>query len=162
MLRMLKTIAASVVMAVATAGCASQRYYVQIAEGLSSATVTEGIQVAPRLFSAPQIVEACRTAVPVARLEVEPDELELTEGNVYSLNSLTVVAIDAADIAVPGVPIILEAEDRNPPVLQLRSDDPDLNEGRVRVIAPGRFRMRIRTTCGLPQVETVVEGRVGR
>jgi hypothetical protein len=151
------------VLAVATifAGCASARHYVQIAEGLSSPTVTEGIRVAPRMFSPSQFVEACRTAVPVARLEVEPDLLDLVLGNLYSLDSLTVVAVDGADIAVPGVPIVLEAEDTSPPVLQLRSDDPDLDQGRLRAIAPGEFRMRIRTTCGMPQAETIIRGRVG-
>ena len=145
---------------VGAAGCTSSRYYVQIAEGLSSPSVTEGIRVAPRMFSAPQLVEACKNAVPVERLRVEPQELDLAQGNVYALNSLTVVAVNAADIAVPGIPIVLEAEDANPPVLQLRSDDPDLNEGRVRVIGPGRVRMRIRAMCGMPFAETIVEARV--
>ena len=155
------TRAALVALAVTSIGCASTRHYVQIAEGLSSPSITEGIRVAPRMFSAPQLVEACRTAVPVARLKVEPSELILTAGNLYQLSSITVVAVDAADIAVPDVPIILEAEDTNPPVLRLRSDDPDLDEGRIRVLGPGKFRMRIRTTCGLPQAETVVEARAG-
>lgn len=142
-------------------GCASSRHYVQIAEGLSSPSVTEGIQVAPRMFSPPQLVEACRNTLPVARLKVEPAILELTQGNLYSLSSLTVVAVNGADVAVPGVPIVLEAEDTTPPVLQLRSDDPDLDEGRVRVIGTGRFRMRVRTTCGLPQAVAIVDARAG-
>jgi hypothetical protein len=148
-------------MVVVVAGCASTRHYVQIAEGLSSPSITEGIRVAPRMFSAPQLVEACRTATPVARLKVEPSELTLTQGNLYQLSSITVVAVNAADIAVPAIPIVLEAEDTNPPILRLRSDDPDLDDGRIRVIGPGRFRLRIRTTCGMPQAETIVEARVG-
>jgi hypothetical protein len=147
-------------LAVAASGCATTRHYVQIAEGLSSPSITEGIRVAPRMFSAPQLVEACRTATPVARLKVEPAELILTQGNLYQLSSITVVAVNAADIAVPGIPIVLEAEDSNPPVLRLRSDDLDLDEGRIRVIGSGRFRVRIRTTCGMPQTETIVEARV--
>ena len=148
-------------LAVAAGGCAPTRHYVQIAEGLSSPSITEGIRVAPRMFSAPQLVEACRTAVPVARLKVEPSELILTQGNLYQLSSITVVAVNAADIAVPGVPIVLEAEDTDPPVLRLRSDDLDLDAGRINVIGRGRFRMRIRTTCGMPQAETIVEARAG-
>jgi hypothetical protein len=150
-----------VALTVTLAGCAPTRHYVQIAEGLSSPSITEGIRVAPRMFSAPQLVEACRTASPVARLKVEPSELILTEGHLYQLSSITVVAVNAADVAVPGVPIVLEAEDTSPPVLRLRSDDPDLDEGRIRVLGPGRFRMRVRTTCGLPHAETVVEARAG-
>ena len=151
---------AAVLLAAGVTGCVSTRHYVQIAEGLSSPSLTEGIRVAPRMFSAPQLVEACRTAVPVSRLKVAPPTLELVQGNLYQLSSITVVAVNAADIAVPGIPIVLEAEDTNPPVLRLRSDDLDLDAGRIRVIGPGRFRMRIRTTCGLPQTETIVEAHV--
>jgi hypothetical protein len=145
-------------LAAVAAGCAPPRHFVRIAEGLSSPTVTEGIRVAPRMFSAPQLVEACQRAAPVARLRVDPVRLSLSPGNVYQLGSLTVVAVNRADVAVPGVPIVLEAEDATPPVLRLQSDDPDLDQGRVRVIGPGEFRMRIRTTCGT-QVETIIRGR---
>jgi hypothetical protein len=30
-----------------------------------------------------------------------------------------------------------------------------------RAIGPGELRMRIRTTCGMPQAETIIRGRVG-
>jgi hypothetical protein len=141
------------------AGCAP-RHYVRIAEGLTSASDAEPIRVAPRLFAAHQLVEACRTPIVVERLRVVPDELELTRDTSYELSSLTVLAINGADEAVPGIPVIIEVEDRAPPVLQLRSDDPDLNAGRVRAIAEGRFRMRIRTTCGLNPAEAIVDARV--
>jgi hypothetical protein len=157
---MLARVAPLIALAGFLAACATPRHYVQIAEGLSSPTIAEGIQVAPRKFLASQLVEACRGALPVAKLKVEPARLELTAGAVYSLSSLTVVAVDRADVAVAGVPIVLEAEERSPPILQLRSDDPDLDQGRIRVINGGSFRMRIRTTCALPPAEAIVEARV--
>ena len=161
MLTRAAALSAALLFAAGVAGCAPTRHYVQIAEGLTSASITEGIRVAPRMFSAPQLIEACRTAVPIARLKVEPSTLILTQGNLYQLSSITVVAVNAADIAVPAIPIVVEAEDTNPPVLGLRSDDPDLDEGRIRVVGPGKFRVRIRTTCGMPQSETVVEAVAG-
>lgn len=151
-----------VVLITLAAGCAAkrERYFVQIAEGLTSPTMTEGIRVAPRMFSAPSLVDACRSATVVERLEVAPQTLELSRGTRYSLNSLTVVAVNAGDIAVPGLPIVLEVEDADPPVLQIRSDDPDLNEGRVLAMGTGEFRMRVRTMCGTQYAETVIKGLV--
>jgi hypothetical protein len=114
------------------------------------------------MFSAPMLVDACKSATAVNRLKASPETLEISRGNRYSLSSLTVIAVNGADIAVPGLPIVLEVEDRVPPVLQLRSDDPDLNEGRVLAVGTGSFRMRVRTMCGEPFAETVIEGRVLR
>ena len=158
---MLRSLLCVLLAALAT-GCAARRdrRYVQIAEGLSSPTITDGIRVAPRMFSAPSLVDACKNATAVRRLDVAPDALELLRGNRFSLDSLTVVAVDDADIAVPGLPIVLEVEDTEPPVLQLRSDDPDLNAGRLLAIGTGEFRLRVRTICGPPYAEIVVKGRV--
>ena len=61
---------------------------------------------------------------------------------------------------MPDVPIVIEAEDVLPPVLQLRSDDPDLNEGRVSSLNSGRFRLRIRTLCSVPGAETTIRGLI--
>lgn len=148
-------------LAAGLAGCAArERYFVQIAEGLTSATITEGIRVAPRKFSAPALGGVCQAAVVVRRLAVAPRTLELSRGTPYALNSLSVVAVDGSDVAVPGLPIVLEVEDRVPPVLALRSDNSDLNEGRLVAVDAGRFRIRIRTICGIPHAETVIEGIV--
>ena len=159
---MLRLLIGAMIMAMA-AGCAARkrdRYFVQIAEGLTSPTITEGIRVAPRMFSAPALVAACKEIKVVERLEVAPETLELTLGTRYSLNTLTVVAVNAADIAIPATPIVLEVEDTEPPVLQVRSDDPDLDAGRIRAVGAGEFRMRVRTICGTPYVETLIKGRV--
>lgn len=151
-----------VVILLGASGCASTppRYYVQVAEGLTSPSVTEGIRVAPRRFTASQLVEACQDPLVVARLVVAPNPLELREGGRYELNTLSVVAINDADVAMSPMPIVLEVEESNPPVAQLRSDDPDLNAGRLHVLRAGEFRMRVRTMCGTPHAEVMVLGRV--
>jgi hypothetical protein len=159
--------AVGILFLIAASGCASSGvrsrstdYFVPIAEGLSSATITEGIRVAPRMFSAPQLTEACRDPRIVERLKVAPERLEMAPDGRYSLSSLSVVAVNGADLAMPGIPIVLEAEEIMPPVIALRSDDPDLNQGRLHAVRPGRFQMRIRTMCAGPQVERIIEARV--
>jgi hypothetical protein len=137
-------------------------YFVTIAEGLTSATLTEGIRVAPRGFTASQLVEACKDPRVVDRLEVAPNPLEMREDGRYALNSLSVVAVNAADLAMAGVPIVLEAEEVSPPVVQLRSDDADVMAGRLHAVGIGSFQMRVRTMCGTPHAEKIIQGRVSR
>src|SRR5436190_2079309 len=69
-------------------------FFVSIAEGLSSGTLTEGIRVAPRGFAASQLIEACRDPRIVARLEIAPEMLEMREDGRYALNTLSVVAVN--------------------------------------------------------------------
>ena len=135
-------------------------FFVSIAEGLTSATFTEGIRVAPRGFTSAQLVEACRDPRVVDRLEVAPDQLEMREDGRYALNSISVVAVNGAEVAIAGVPIVIEAEEVSPAVVVLRSDDPDLNVGRLHAVRAGYFRMRFRTMCGTPHAEKVILGRV--
>ena len=142
------------------AGGSGGPYFVVVAEGLTSATLTESIRVAPRGFTSSQLVEACRDPRVVARLEVAPDPLEMREDGRYALNSLSVVAVNYADVAMEGVPIVLEAEEVSPPVVQLRSDNVDLNAGRLHAVRTGYFQMRIRTMCGAPHAERIILGRV--
>lgn len=149
------------------AGCASrtpqrppQSHYVPIAEGLSSPTLAEGIRVAPRMFAAPELMRACRDPRSVARLETATRFLDLQVGERFPLSSLRVVAVNFADVAMTAVPIVIEADDFSPPVLQLRSDNPDLNQGQLYSLNSGAFRLRIRTLCGTPGAETTIRGRV--
>ena len=136
------------------------RHYVPIAEGLTAATLSEGARVAPRMFTAPELVQACAAARPVARLRVAPDVLDLRVDERFPLARLSVVAINGADVVVPAVPVVFETEEVLPAVLQLRSDDPDLNEGRIHSVAAGRFRIRVRTICGTAAAEVAIRGRV--
>src|SRR5688572_18946529 len=114
-------------------GCASrtpqqptapqQRYYVPIAEGLTSLTLAEGIRLAGRMFPAYELMRACRDPRSVARLETATKSLDLQVGERFPLGSLSIVAVNFADAAMPAVPIAIEADDFSPPVLQLRSDN---------------------------------------
>lgn len=142
------------------AGAPGGPYFVVVAEGLTSPTLTEGIRVARRQFAASQLVEACRDPRIAERLEVAPNPLEMRADGRYALNSLSVVAIDGADVAMEALPIVLEAEETNPPMIALRSDDPDLNAGRLHALRAGTFQLRIRTMCGTPHAERIILGRV--
>jgi hypothetical protein len=136
-------------------------YYVQVGEATTAATLTEGIRVSPRMFTANDLVDACRETRPVARLEIVPAALELPVDGRYPLNRISIVAVNTQGVAiVPGVPIVLETEDTTPPVVQLRSDDPDFNAGVLHVVRPGNFRVRARTICGAPFAEVTVYGTV--
>ena len=152
----------TLIIGVATRGVRgrSSGHFVQIAEGLTSATLTEGIRIAPRMFAASQLVEACKDPRLVERLEVAPDRLEMQQDGRYALNSLSVVAVNAAGLAMAGIPIVFEAEEISPPVVQLRSDDPDLNAGRLHAVRAGRFKIRVRTMCGASHAEKVIQARV--
>jgi hypothetical protein len=135
------------------------RYFVPIAEGLTSPTLAESIRLAPRMFSAPDLVRACGDPRTVARLETATRSLDLQVGERFALGSLRIVAVNAADEAMLAVPIAIEAEDSSPSVLQLRSDNPELQKGQLYPLNAGRFRLRIRTLCGTPGAETIIAGR---
>ena len=135
----------------ASAACAlvspAPTIYVTVAEGLTSPSLTEAMQVAPRMFGPLQLAEACQTPRRIARLEAATRTVDLRVGERLTLSMLRVVAVSEADVVMPGVPVVIEAEERNPPVVQLRSDNPDLNAGRLFSVGSGRFRMRVRTLC---------------
>ena len=137
------------------------RYYVQVGEGITAATLTEGMRVSPRMFTANDLVAACREPKPVARLEAVPSVLDLPVEGRYPLNRISIVAISPQGVAiVPGVPVVLEAQDITPPIVQLRSDDPDLNAGVLHVVRPGTFNLRARTICGVQGIEITIRGNV--
>lgn len=135
-------------------------HFVPIAEGLTAETQSDAVRLAPRRLSAPDLVRACATVRPVDRLRVVPDVVTLAVDERFPLTRVSVVAINSADIVVPAVPIVFEAEETSPAVIALRSDDPDVNEGRVHATAPGRFRLRVRTICGTVGAERMIRGRV--
>lgn len=135
------------------------RTFVQIAEGLTASTLSETIHVVPRMFAASQLVEACQESRRIRRLITSSPTLELQIGEPFPLENLNVVAVNDARLVVGGVPISIEAEDQAPPVLRLRSDDPDLNSGRIFPLEGGRFRLRIRTLCAAPPAaELIITG----
>jgi hypothetical protein len=143
-------------------GCAARSYYVRVAEGLTSPTMDEAMRVAPRMFSAYQISEACRMPRRIDRLEAPQRTVALALGDELALSTLRIVAISDGNVAVPGVPIVIEAEELNPSVVQLRSDDPSIDQGRLKTVGSGTFRMRVRTLCAATNAEMTITGVVGR
>lgn len=144
----------------AVAGACANRHYVRVAEGLTSPSLTETMRVAPRMFGASDLTTACQSPQRVARLEAPTRTLELRAGERLALNTLRVVAVGAAGTAVTSVPVAIEVEELNPPVVQLRSDDPDLNAGRLAAVGNGTVRMRVRTLCTSTPAELNITARV--
>jgi hypothetical protein len=135
-------------------------YFVRVAEALTSASMGEPMRVAPRLFSPYQIQEACERPRRVDRLEAPARRVELRVGERLELRTLRVVAVGDGNILVPDVPLVIEAEEQNPPLVQLRSDDPDLAEGQLLTLNAGTFRVRVRTLCSATNAEMTLTGVV--
>ncbi len=93
----------------------------RIAEGLTSPSLTETMQIAPRMFGPFQLAEACQTPRRIARLETPSRTLDLRVGDPLTLNTLRVVAVSDGGQAFPGVPVVIEAEEVNPPAVRLAS-----------------------------------------
>lgn len=148
-------------LAIPLGGCAVARktQYLRVAEGRSSPVLTEGIRLSPERFSALELESACRAVRPLARLTSPLRSLDLRVGDSFSLRMLSVVAVDPADVIVASVPIAIEASDANPPVLALRSDDPDLYQ-RLVAVGGGTFRLRILGLCPTSARDVTVTGRV--
>jgi hypothetical protein len=142
-----------------TVACA-KGYYVRVAEGLTSPSLTETMQVAPRMFAASDLTAACQSPRRIARLEAPTRSLELRVGDRLALNTLRVVAVGEAGSAVTDVPVVIEVEELTPPVVQLRSDDPDLNAGRLLSVGSGTVRVRVRTLCTSRPAELNIIARV--
>lgn len=139
---------------------APRSYFVHIAEALTSPTMTETMRVAPRMFSAYQVSEACRVPRRIQRLEAPARNVSLRVGERLTLSTLRVVAVSDGNLAVPDVAIVLEAEELNPPVIELRSDDADLAQGRLKTVGSGTFHIRVRTLCAATNAELTITGVV--
>jgi hypothetical protein len=144
---------------VLSAAC-SRAYYVRVAEGLTSPSLTETMQVAPRMFGASDLATACQSPRRIARLEAPARTLELRVGERLELNSLRVVAVGDAGAVLTEVPVGIEVEELNPALVQLRSDDPDLNAGRLLSVGSGTVRIRVRTLCTSTPVQLNITARV--
>jgi hypothetical protein len=144
---------------VVSAAC-STAYYVRVAEGLTSPSFTETMQVAPRLFGASDLTTACQSPHRIARLEAPTRTLELRVGERLALNTLRVVAVGDAGVALTEVPVGIEVEELNPPLVQLRSDDPDLNAGRLLSVGSGTVHIRVRALCTSTPAELKITARV--
>jgi hypothetical protein len=122
-----------------------ETYFARIGEGFTSENASSGIEVAWRMFSAPDIPTICAKSERPVKLVTRKEPVALYIGEWFPLDRLIVLALDAADRPLPPVPIIIEVEMLDPPLLNLQSDM--LAEAKVLPRRAGLFRFRARTLC---------------
>lgn len=134
--------------------------YVTIGEAWSGDRRGSPIAVAYRLFTASQLAGMCPGSIAPARLVAEPATALLRVGEWFALDSLAVVAVDASARRLPPVPLRVDVETPEPPMLDLRSDR--IAAARVRPIRTGQFMFRLRTLCPGAGAEVFVPASVSR
>ena len=135
--------------------------FVHLAEGFTSPDTDTGIRAAQRNFSVPDMPEIClplRTPNRLVVVNTEP--LQLVRGQWFGYERIVVLAVDASGAVLAPVPVSLEVEDVDPPVLNLRSDMTADPEGRVLPIRSGSFHIRFTTLCNNPSIGTVIKAVV--
>lgn len=127
---------------------AAEPLFVRLAEGYTSKDARAGIVVAPRMFSAPTFAELCsRHQLPSRLLVMTPEPLRLSRGQWFPYDRLVVLAVDSSGRILPPVPIVVEAEETTPELLDLRSDMTADLDGKVLPVREGSFQFRLRTIC---------------
>ena len=137
-----------------------ERAYLRVAEGLTSTHLDEAIHLALPRLGADLLRQGCPAPRRIVRLATPSTAIQMQIGDAFALRGLSVIAVDDANVTVPGVPLAIEAQDQYPPVLQLRTDDPDLGRGTLRPLSTGDFTLRIYTLCGAPGAETILDVKV--
>ena len=136
--------------------------YGGLGEAWTSVPGSEGIRAGWRIFTAPQLEEICPNMGVPAKLSVPDTTLRLVVGEWFSLNRLTIHALDSDGRAISPVPIALLTENAAATILLLNSDT--LSGGRVLPIRAGDFHLRVQTICGdMPgdmSVETFIPATV--
>jgi hypothetical protein len=127
--------------------------FIAVAEGLSSEDEEHGIQAGFRVFSLPHLEKVCATAPRPVRLEVR-SPVRLAVGSRYSIRRLIVVARDTAGRPLQSVPLAIEIEQSELPLVDLRSDT--IAKGQIYAIRTGRFRVRVRTICPATSVSEFI------
>ncbi len=114
-------------------------------EGFTSPNRTTGIDAAYRVFSVPTFGNTCKESKRPNRL-ASPDRLvALRVGEWFPLHRLIIVAEDRTGRVLRPLPISIEVEDQDPPLINGRSDM--ISDGRLLPIRTGKFRFRARTIC---------------
>ena len=122
-----------------------QEPFVTIAEGFTSPSLERGIDVWHRRFSSPDLPGLCAAAPRPATLHHHGPTPVLRVNQWFSLDSLIIAGYDAAGRLLGPLPIVVEAEEQRPPLLDLRSEA--ISESRLLPIRPGRVRFRIKPLC---------------
>jgi hypothetical protein len=119
--------------------------FVTIAEGLTSPDRTRGIEVAYRMFSIPTFAKTCKESERPFTLTTPNGAVTLRVGEWFPLHRLVVVGVDQTGHVLRPLPIMLEVEVTNPPLLNLQPEM--ISDARVLPIRMGKFRFRARTIC---------------
>jgi len=132
--------------------------YAIAAEGLTSAGEQRGIKAAYRMWALPDFDAVCAAAPKPSTLDARQPAVALKVGERFPLTRLVIIARDAAGRALAPVPIAIEVEAVDPPLLNLRSDA--RAEGKLQVLRRGSFRFRVRTTCEGVSVSTLIPATI--
>jgi hypothetical protein len=116
-----------------------------IAEGVTSPNRTSGIDVAYRMFSLPTFNRTCKESQQPSRLASPNKSVALNLGEWFPLHRLIIVGVDRTGHVLRPLPIMLEVEVTNPPLLNLQSEM--ISDARLLPIRTGRFRFCARTIC---------------
>jgi hypothetical protein len=133
-------------------GPAIDAWFGTVAEAYTSPDAGTGVNAAPRMFLVPDNV--CATAPRPAALHAPADAIELHVGQPFPFKSLVIVARDEAGAVVPRVPIAIEVERSDPPLVNTQSDA--MPENHLHPVRPGAFRLRARTICSDTPVQVLI------
>jgi hypothetical protein len=123
-----------------------------VAEGFASRREGVGVHVAPRMFSAPDNV--CASVPHTASLHSPSHRIELQAGKPFPITDFVIEARDAVGQLLQNVPIAIEVEAVEPPVLNTQSNATP--ENHLHPLRPGTFRMRARTICAEKPVQVFI------
>lgn len=124
-------------------------------EGFTSPNRATGIDAAFRMFSVPTFGETCEESKAPFRLASPLRVVALRVGEWFPLRRLIIVAEDRMGHVLPRVPISIEVEVREPPLINGRSEM--ISEGRLLPIRPGKFRFRARTLCSGTSADVFIQ-----
>ncbi len=125
----------------------------RVAEGYTSRDEATGAHVARRMFSAPDNI--CANAPRPAALHVTSDRIELQVGKPYPISRLVIVGRDEAGTVLRDVPIAIEVEIVEPPLLNTQSNA--MPENHLHPVRPGFFRIRVRAICTDTSIQIFME-----
>jgi hypothetical protein len=93
-----------------------------------------------------------------AVLDAPAGPLELKVGELFPLDRIVIVARDEVGTLLGPVPIAIEVDDTEPPLLNTRSDA--IAESKLQPLRPGSFRFRARTICPYPSIHLLVPASI--
>ena len=131
-----------------------------VGEGFTSPNRATGINADYRMFSLSTFDKTCKASKRPFRLASPNQVVTLRVGEWFPLHRLIVVGMDRKGRVLRPLPIMLEVEDQNPPLLNLRTDM--ISDGRgLLPIRTGRFRFRARTICDGTSADVFIQAVVG-